>query len=88
MSCPSTRTVPSVGRLQQVHAAHQRAFSSAGEADDAEDLSLFNAQVDAVQRGDGGLALAEGLPQTPDLNDGLAHRISPLKLSRGTKKRP
>ena len=76
------------GGLQQVHAAHQGAFSGAGEADDAVDLSLFNAQVDAVQRGDGGLALAEGLPQTPDLNDGLAHRISPLNLRGAQKNAP
>ena len=76
------------GLFQQVHAAHQRALSGAGEADDAVDLSLFNAQVDAVQRGDGGLALAEGLPQTPDLNDGLAHRISPLNLRGAQKNAP
>ena len=75
------------GGLQQVHAADQRALSGTGEADDAVDLSLFNAQVDAIQRGDGGLALAEGLSQTPDLNDGLAHRISPLNLC-GHKKTP
>jgi hypothetical protein len=63
------------GPLQQVHAPDQGALAGAGEADDAEDLPLADIQVDVLQSVDGALALAEGLGEIPDLNDGFAHGI-------------
>ena len=49
--------------FQQIDAAHQRGFSRAGQADDAENLTLFHGNGHILQRGHLIVSGAEGFRQ-------------------------
>lgn len=57
--------------LQQVHAAHQRGFSRAGQSDDAEYFAVLHRQADVVQRGEIPVPRVEGFIQIPQFNHAI-----------------
>lgn len=67
------------GFFQQVDAAHQSAFACAGQADDAEDLSLPDGQIDILQGMNGIFAAAECFAYAFQADNGLLfHRFLSL----------
>ena len=56
------------GAVEQIDAAHQRAFARARAADDAEDFTLLNGQVDVLERFDRPLGALVGQGQVPNVD--------------------
>ena len=71
------------GFFQQVDAAHQSAFACAGQADDAEDLSLPDGQIDILQGMNGIFAAAECFAYAFQADNGLLfHRFLSLSIKK------
>ena len=81
------QNVPAVRALQQVHTSHQRAFSRAGQADDAENFPFPDGKGNALQRFHAAVFRGEGFAEIPNLQVAFFHILTSISFFQGKQGR-